>query len=122
MGDYHIVIFFSAEDGGYIADIPTLKFCSAFGKTPEKALAEVLVAKKAWLEAAKQEGKPIPKPHYVPDLYRSDPCQKPAIRVKKIANQAGVHNLWRNQGQAKNPDKGHSQGNGRPNRRAQKAR
>jgi len=30
MKDYHINIY-SDEDGGYIADIPDLKFCSAFG-------------------------------------------------------------------------------------------
>ena len=62
MKDYHINIFYSDEDGGYIADIPDLKACSAFGDTPEKALAEVKRAKAAWLEAAAAVGKPIPKP------------------------------------------------------------
>jgi predicted RNase H-like HicB family nuclease len=47
MKDYHINIFFSDEDGGYIADIPDLSHCSAFGKTPDEALAEVLKAKKS---------------------------------------------------------------------------
>jgi predicted RNase H-like HicB family nuclease len=60
MSDYHINIFFSEEDGGYIADIPDLDACSAFGETPEQALAEVKVAKAAWLEAARESGKPIP--------------------------------------------------------------
>lgn len=41
MSDYHINIFYSEEDGGYIADIPDLESCSAFGQTPEKALGEV---------------------------------------------------------------------------------
>ncbi len=54
MTDYHVNIFFSEEDGGYIADIPDLESCSAFGETPEKALAELQVAKKEWLEAAQQ--------------------------------------------------------------------
>jgi predicted RNase H-like HicB family nuclease len=53
MKDYHINIFQSDEDGGYIADIPDLPHCSAFGETPEKALEEVLKAKVAWLDAAK---------------------------------------------------------------------
>jgi predicted RNase H-like HicB family nuclease len=60
MRDYHINIFYSEEDGGYIADIPDLDTCSAFGSTPEQALAEVEKAKQAWLEAARAEGKPIP--------------------------------------------------------------
>jgi len=66
MRDYHINIFFSEEDKGYIADIPDLKYCSAFGKTPDEALAEVLIAKKAWLESARKNKKTIPKPRYRP--------------------------------------------------------
>ncbi len=71
MKDYHINIFFSQEDGGYIADIPDLKFCSAFGTTPDEALAEVLKAKKAWLAAARKNKKPIPKPRYRPLIYQA---------------------------------------------------
>lgn len=60
MKDYHINIFYSDEDGGYIADIPDLDACSAFGSTPEEALAEVEKAKEAWLGVARDEGKPAP--------------------------------------------------------------
>jgi len=70
MKDYHINIFYSDEDSGYIADIPDLVHCSAFGESPEDALEQVLVAKKAWLEAAKKEGKAIPKPKYRPVIYQ----------------------------------------------------
>lgn len=70
MSDYHINIFFSEEDGGYIADIPDLLHCSAFGKTPEQALAEVLKAKAVWIEAAKAEGKPVPPPSFRPVIYQ----------------------------------------------------
>jgi predicted RNase H-like HicB family nuclease len=71
MKDYHINIFYSEEDGGYIADIPDLQACSAFGHTPREALAEVEIAKKAWLEAARAAGKPIPEPRYRPAIYQS---------------------------------------------------
>jgi predicted RNase H-like HicB family nuclease len=50
----------SDEDGSYVADIPDLAFCSAFGDTPEEALRQVLIAKEAWLESAKGRGDPIP--------------------------------------------------------------
>ena len=70
MRDYHINILYSDEDGGYIADIPDLKFCSAFGKTPDEALRNVLEAKKAWLESAKKNKKIIPEPKYRPAIYR----------------------------------------------------
>ena len=71
MSDYHINIFYSDEDGGYIADIPDLEACSAFGATPEEALREVEVAKAAWLEAARESGKPIPAPRYRPLIYQA---------------------------------------------------
>jgi len=71
MSDYHINIFYSKEDGGYIADIPDLDSCSAFGETPEQALKEVAIAKKAWLKAARQAGKPIPLPRYRPVIYQA---------------------------------------------------
>ena len=64
MSDYSINIFYSEEDGGYIADIPDLDSCSAFGSSPEVALREVEKAKSAWLEAARSSGKPIPEPRY----------------------------------------------------------
>ena len=70
MKDYHINIFYSEEDGGYIADIPDLEACSAFGETPAEALAEVEMAKAAWLEAARAEDKPIPEPRYRPVIYQ----------------------------------------------------
>ena len=49
MKDYHINIFYSEEDEGYIADIPDLSYCSAFGETPAEALQELEIAKQAWL-------------------------------------------------------------------------
>jgi len=70
MKDYHINIFFSEEDEGYIADIPDLAMCSAFGATPAEALAEVETAKQIWLDAARSERKPIPEPTYRPVIYR----------------------------------------------------
>ncbi len=69
MSDHHINIFYSDEDQGYIADIPDLDSCSAFGDTPEEALSEVKLAKAAWLEAAAENGKPIPAPRYRPAIY-----------------------------------------------------
>ena len=70
MADYHINIFYSGDDGGYIADIPDLEYCSAFGATPEEALAEVKKAKQQWLETARATGRHIPPPRYRPAIYQ----------------------------------------------------
>jgi predicted RNase H-like HicB family nuclease len=69
--DYHVNVFYSAEDEGYIADIPDLRHCSAFGATPEDAVRDVLAAKRAWLEAARANKKPIPQPRYRPAIYHA---------------------------------------------------
>lgn len=74
MRDYHINIFYSEEDGGYIADIPDLEACSAFGATAAEALQELETARAAWLKAARAEGKPIPPPRYRPVIYQAVPA------------------------------------------------
>jgi predicted RNase H-like HicB family nuclease len=69
MSDYHINVFYSDEDGAYVADIPDLEACSALGSTAEEALAEVGRARQAWLAAAKEAGKQVPEPRYRPAIY-----------------------------------------------------
>ena len=69
MKDYWINVFYSEEDGCYIADIPDLEFCSAHGQTPEEAVKEVNIAKQLWLECAREDGKPIPEPRYRAAIY-----------------------------------------------------
>ena len=66
MTDYHINVSFSEEDGGYIADIPDLEACSAFGETPQEAVAEVMIAREAWIAAARETGRQVPAPRYRP--------------------------------------------------------
>ena len=68
---YHINIFYSQEDGGYIADIPDLQACSAFGSTPAEALRELEIARDAWIKAAKSLHKPIPRARYRPAIYQA---------------------------------------------------
>ena len=71
MKDFHINVFYSEEDEAYIADIPDLPYCSAFGETQEEALQEVIIAKEAWIDSAKANGKPVPVPHYRPVIYQA---------------------------------------------------
>jgi predicted RNase H-like HicB family nuclease len=66
---YRINLFWSGEDGCWIADIPDLEYCSAHGRTPAEALREVEQALEAWLDAAREEGKKIPEPRYRPAIY-----------------------------------------------------
>jgi predicted RNase H-like HicB family nuclease len=59
---YAIVVAYSNEDQGYIATVPELPGCSAFGETEEEAIKEVKIAASLWLSAAKKAGRPIPEP------------------------------------------------------------
>ena len=59
---YGIEFIYSDEDVGFIAVVPELPGCSAFGETEEEALREVKVAVSLWLEAAREEGRVIPEP------------------------------------------------------------
>ena len=63
MYKYAIEIFYSEDDEGYIAVVPELRGCSAFGDTEEEALEEVKIAMELWLETATETGKFIPQPH-----------------------------------------------------------
>jgi predicted RNase H-like HicB family nuclease len=59
---YEVIIYWSAEDNAFIAEVPELAGCMADGATYEKALANVEVIIKEWIETAKEEGRPIPEP------------------------------------------------------------
>jgi len=65
---YAIVVFWSEDDAAWVADVPDLKSCSAFGNSPEEAVAEVRIAMEAWLAAAREAGLTIPKPRYQPHI------------------------------------------------------
>ena len=67
MQHYAINVIWSDEDGAWVANVPDLKSCAAFGETPEQAVAEVRIAMAAWLAAAQDAGLPIPTPRYQPE-------------------------------------------------------
>jgi predicted RNase H-like HicB family nuclease len=66
---YHINVFWSADDGCWIADVPDLKYCSAHGESPTEAVREAQVAIELWLETAEDGDIPIPEPRYRPAIY-----------------------------------------------------
>jgi predicted RNase H-like HicB family nuclease len=59
---YEVIIYWSAEDGAFIAEVPELPGCAADGPTYEAALANVLVVIDEWIETAQQLGRSIPEP------------------------------------------------------------
>jgi len=62
MPKYEIIIFWSAEDEAFIADVPELPGCIAHGESTEDALRNVTEAMRLWLDTAREFGDPIPEP------------------------------------------------------------
>lgn len=50
------------EGGGYLALAPDLLGCASRGETPEGAVAKIRGDIAAWIETAKNNKEPIPKP------------------------------------------------------------
>jgi antitoxin HicB len=59
---YLVEVFWSDEDEGYIALVPDLPGCSAFGATPEEAVHEIGDAIEAWIAACRAAGDPVLEP------------------------------------------------------------
>ncbi len=62
MYKYEIIIYWSNEDGRYIAEVPELAGCMADGATMDEALKNADVIISEWLETAKSLGRDIPEP------------------------------------------------------------
>lgn len=62
MHKYEIIIYWSEEDGSFIAEVPELPGCAADGATYQEVLANVEKVMEEWLETATELGRPIPKP------------------------------------------------------------
>ena len=66
MNRYHINLYWSDDDDCWVANVPDLEPCSAFGDSPQEALSEVQVAIELWLETVLAHGWEIPEPRYRP--------------------------------------------------------
>jgi len=62
MERYEIILYWSAEDVAFIAEVPELPGCMAHGDTQEEALANVKEAMHLWIVTAREFGDPIPEP------------------------------------------------------------
>ena len=62
MSKYEVIIYWSADDQAFIAEVPELPGCAAAGATKQAALKNVDAVIKEWLATAKELGRPIPEP------------------------------------------------------------
>jgi predicted RNase H-like HicB family nuclease len=59
---YEVIIYWSDDDGVFVAEMPELPGCMAHGATYAKALASARKAAKLWIETAKELGRLVPEP------------------------------------------------------------
>lgn len=62
MNRYEVIIYWSEDDGRYIAEVPEIPGCMADGETRVEVLNNVETIISEWLETANLEGREIPVP------------------------------------------------------------
>ena len=62
MHKYEISIFWSEDDGVFLAEVPALPGCMAHGDSQESALTNCQAAIGLWIDTARDLGRTIPKP------------------------------------------------------------
>lgn len=59
---YEIIIYWSSEDGAFIAEVPELPGCAADGETYAEAIANAEIVISEWIATAEELGREIPEP------------------------------------------------------------
>ena len=62
MSKYEIIIYWSADDQAFVAEVPELPGCMADGASYQEALANAEVIIQEWMETAKEIGRTILEP------------------------------------------------------------
>ncbi len=62
MNKYEIIIYWSAEDESFIAEVPELPGCMADGESYQEALSNAELIIKEWIDTANEIGRTIPEP------------------------------------------------------------
>lgn len=59
---YEIIIYWSADDAAFVAEVPELPGCMADGNSYVEALQNAQTAVAEWIETARSLNRPIPEP------------------------------------------------------------
>lgn len=60
--DNEVIIYWSDEDQGFIAEVPEFPGCAADGETYQEALQNLEIIMQEWIETARQLGRIVPQP------------------------------------------------------------
>lgn len=94
---YKMEIVPDMEEGGFVVSFPDLPGCITCGETMEEALVNALDAKKAWLEAALEEGIEINKPNSLDDYSGQFKLRIPKSLHRQLAEHSKMEGISMNQ-------------------------
>ena len=67
--NYCIIMKYSAKENCYIVTVPDLPGCMADGHSPNEAYENAKIVIQEWIETARADGRPIPKPVFGRDKF-----------------------------------------------------
>ncbi len=94
---YDMKVFWSREDGEWIAVVPELPGCSASSDTPAAALTELGTAMELWLESRKEKGWTIPQPIATREIKGKILIRLPKDQHRELLEQAAEQGVSLNQ-------------------------
>lgn len=94
---YRMEIVEDPDEGGFVVSYPDLPGCISCGETIESALINAADAKKSWLEAALEEGIPIPLPNTLDNYSGQFKLRLPKSLHRSLAEHAKKDGISLNQ-------------------------
>ena len=94
---YKIELYPDVEEGGYAVACPELPGCLSCGETIEEAIESIEDAKRAWFDAALEDGYPIPEPSKINEYSGQFKIRMPKSLHKKLAEHSKAEGISMNQ-------------------------
>lgn len=94
---YRMEIVEDQEEGGFVVSFPDLPGCITCSETIESAVANAVDAKKAWLEAALEEGITIEEPESIENFSGQFKLRIPRSLHKLLAEHSKREGVSMNQ-------------------------
>jgi antitoxin HicB len=94
---YRMEVVEDSAEGGFVVSFPDLRGCITCADTAEKAIASASEAKRAWLEAAIEDGYPIPEPRVDEDYSGQFKFRLPKSLHRQLSEHAKLEGISMNQ-------------------------
>ena len=94
---YRMEILPDSHEGGYVVSYPDLRGCLSVGETIEEAIANAEDARREWLNAALEEGYPIPEPASTEEYSGQFKLRIPKSLHRQLALQSKREGISMNQ-------------------------